>query len=217
VILGGAEGDDIEVGLGSDIVLGDGGEVNLNNVGAGAANDIRTIDGAIGGDDLIVGGAGVSVLIGGFGADRIVTGQGSATLIGDNGEILRDENAVVRLVRTTDLDDATAGADLIQSAAGSNIILGGLGAAADGTGDAIDAPRPTTSKARRWRWAARTASAAARTTSSSAATAATTSSSARAATPCWVTTARCAATARAPSCRCVPSTWMRARAGWTAS
>jgi Ca2+-binding RTX toxin-like protein len=133
VIIGGAEGDDIEVGLGSDIVLGDSGEVNLNNTGAGAANDIRSIDGAIGGDDTIIGGAGVSVLIGGFGADRITTGAGSATIIGDNGAVLRDGAGTVLQVRTTDTESTTGGVDRIVSQGGANIVLGGVG------GDLIDA------------------------------------------------------------------------------
>ena len=63
-------------------VLGDNGEVNLNHTGASETNDIRSIDGHIGGDDQITGGEGTSILIGGFGADRIVTGAGSTVIIG---------------------------------------------------------------------------------------------------------------------------------------
>src|SRR6185503_13213680 len=60
------------------------------------------------------------------GADEIVTGTGSAVIVGDDGEILRDAQERVTKVSATGTDDEAAGADLITSNAGSNVILGGL-------------------------------------------------------------------------------------------
>ncbi|HYR33730.1 MAG TPA: hypothetical protein VEQ87_05520, partial [Burkholderiales bacterium] len=127
VILGGAGGDDIRASGGSDIILGDAGEANLNQRGTGARNDIKTIDEGAGAADFIRGGDDETYIIGGAGADDIETGAGSAVILGDNGEIWRD--ALERVLRafTTDRSDATAGADLIVSNAGSNVILAGLG------------------------------------------------------------------------------------------
>jgi Ca2+-binding RTX toxin-like protein len=130
IILGGAGGDVITAGLGSDIILGDNGEVNLNQADS---NDILSIEPGTGGDDQITGGSGESFIIGGFGADLITTGAGSAVILGDNGVVRRNGAEVVTQVRTTDADETTGGVDEITSAAGTNVILGGVG------GDLIDA------------------------------------------------------------------------------
>ena len=123
VILGGAGGDDIEASGGSDIILGDNGEV-LFNLGI-----IRTTFPGKGAADKIKGGDGVgsnTTIIGGAGADEIVTGTGNAVIVGDDGEILRDALERVIKVSATGTDEAAAGADLITSNAGTNVILGGL-------------------------------------------------------------------------------------------
>jgi Ca2+-binding RTX toxin-like protein len=128
VIIGGALGDVIAASLGSDIIFGDNGDVTVNRL---TANDIVSVEPGIGGDDVISGGdSGRSVIIGGFGTDSISTGLGSAVILGDNGQVLRGPAPAetVLTVLTTDVDAATGARDVITSAAGTNVILGGVGA-----------------------------------------------------------------------------------------
>jgi Ca2+-binding RTX toxin-like protein len=131
IIIGGAKDDVITAGEGSVLILGDNGEVNLNQPDT---NDIFTINPDIGGDDKITGGSGTTIIVGGFGADRITSGSGDAVILGDNGVLRRNGAEVVTQVRTTDDNAATGGADIITSEAGTNVILGGV------AGDIIKAP-----------------------------------------------------------------------------
>jgi Ca2+-binding RTX toxin-like protein len=119
VILGGVGGDLLDAPLGSNVVLGDNGEVN---VGA----DIFTTEPGLGGDDVITGAAD-NVILGGFGADAIALGGGTNVVLGDNG-IVRRAAGVVTQVATTDTTAAPGGDDQILSQAGLNVILGGVGA-----------------------------------------------------------------------------------------
>src|SRR5581483_3969525 len=130
VILGGAAGDCIQGTSGNDVILGDNGDVFLNNTASGNTNDIKSIALADGGDDSIsTGAAGLAIVIGGAGVDHITTGTGNAVILGDNGEVDSDNNEVILTVETTDVDASTAAGDIIDSniSQGTNVILGGVG------------------------------------------------------------------------------------------
>src|SRR5262249_8781525 len=105
----------IDASLGSSIVLGDNGVVNTGG-------DIFTTETNLGGDDVITSGANNTIL-GGFGADRITLGGGTNTVLGDNGIVKRTVAGTVTQVATTDTSNSTAGADVITSQRGVNIII----------------------------------------------------------------------------------------------
>ena len=134
VILGGAEGDIITADLGGNIILGDAGEVNLNNTGLNSTNDIFTTSPDVGGVDIITGGANAvgNIIIGGAKGDSITGGLGNDTILGDGGRVFRDANSVVTRVVTGDKDGTTSdedvpvgGVDTIDGGAGDDVILGG--------------------------------------------------------------------------------------------
>jgi Ca2+-binding RTX toxin-like protein len=125
IVLGGVGGDLIDAAFGSNIVLGDNGQVNVGG-------DVFTTEIGLGGNDIITGGAD-NIILGGFGDDEITLGGGTNIVLGDNGIVRRVGGAVTQ-VKTTDLDSSTGGVDLITSNGGVNVILGGVG------GDLIDAP-----------------------------------------------------------------------------
>ncbi|MEH6585177.1 MAG: LEPR-XLL domain-containing protein [Halioglobus sp.] len=145
---------------GDDIILGDNGLVNFGDDGPlpedldlGDLDLIQTIAGRnlglpLGGVDYIFGNAGTDTALGGSYADRIfgdndelidqsgiadLLGQGAAAdiLIGDQGEVLR-ENDLPTLIQTTDTSvgpedtEIEGGADHIQGNDGADIILGGV-------------------------------------------------------------------------------------------
>jgi hypothetical protein len=136
--LAGPGSDKINVGLGNDFVIADFGvieqvagtnrilkttqviEVRSNRTGEGA-NDIITFDG------------GNNVIIGGFGADIINSGSGHGIVVGDN-TVLGDNGFVIlsngtrQRVESTDITEATGGADLISLGAGSDQVIAGVGA-----------------------------------------------------------------------------------------
>jgi Ca2+-binding RTX toxin-like protein len=133
VIIGGAAGDTIVGSSGDDVLIGDNGSVALNNVTG--SNDITSIALDQGGNDTITGGVGQSIIIGGFGTDTLTAGTGDAVILGDNGEVDRGPapSETILSVFTTDTTSATGATDYITSAAGDNVILGGVG------GDVINA------------------------------------------------------------------------------
>jgi Ca2+-binding RTX toxin-like protein len=141
VILGGAGADTLFAGLGAvggNIILGDNGVANLNNRGTGASNDVFTTSPSIGGNDLITGGNGANILIGGGGDDEITGGAGDEVLVGDGATVVRDaDEQIVRVVTGGEADhpgvatDASVppqgigGSDTIDGGAGRDVILGG--------------------------------------------------------------------------------------------
>ena len=144
IVLGGTGGDLIDAGTdGSrDIVLGDNGFANFTD--DGRIEVIASTDFAIGGDDDITVGDGDDLVIGGAGADAIdvdrltlalVPGDsGDDIVIGDNGRatFFTDGGGQI-LTGIETIAPAVGARDLINTAAGSDIVIGGVG------GDLIDA------------------------------------------------------------------------------
>jgi Ca2+-binding RTX toxin-like protein len=130
VIMGGAEGDQIYAPLGGKIILGDNGQANL----AGPDRDVFSTDPAIGGSDVIVGGAdGVgNIILGGAQDDDIAAGTGDDVVLGDSGYVQRD--ALGRLIRVYSIAPDIGGADRIEAGVGYDVIMGGA------EGDTINAP-----------------------------------------------------------------------------
>ena len=89
----------------------------------------------IGGDDIITLGRGIAVVIGGVGTDTITTqgvagNQGTAVILGDAGRIVTNTqtgSSDFHLLLVETLFPEIGARDVINTSAGSDIIVGGLG------------------------------------------------------------------------------------------
>ncbi len=123
LILGGADGDDISAGGGTDVVIGDFGAILISN---GALQTARTTDAAAttGGNDTIRGGTGGDVILGGAADDSIFGEDGKDVVHGDHGLVRWTDGAITRVV-TIDEMATTGGTDAISGGADDDLILGG--------------------------------------------------------------------------------------------
>ncbi|MHA1215846.1 MAG: hypothetical protein ACTSPX_00790, partial [Candidatus Thorarchaeota archaeon] len=156
VILGGVQGDtlygdrsipttDSTASDGDDVILGDNGQLEFD----AGDDDLTTLDvvasnlDARGGVDTISGNAGNDVAIGGTAGDVIygddvvassADSDGRDILLGDNAEIdlegktgqMHVLDSAVKMIRTTDDDTVTGGADSISGNAAGDYIIGGV-------------------------------------------------------------------------------------------
>ncbi|NIQ03506.1 MAG: hypothetical protein GWM98_26665, partial [Nitrospinaceae bacterium] len=144
IILGGVNGssDDISGNDGDDIILGDNGELIYDDA---VDPDLSTLDviqtflDGDGGSDTISGDAGSDIILGGSGGDTIYgddsTGSNGTDdladfIVGDNGRFDLTTNLIAQIV-TTDVSEATGGADTISGNAGDDVILGGVNGSSD--------------------------------------------------------------------------------------
>ncbi|WP_293776173.1 hypothetical protein [uncultured Oxalicibacterium sp.] len=127
-VIGGIGGDDITVGNGDGILIGDNGIVTFDADGV-YAQVIESTDylAGLGGNDKIEAGNGNHFVIGGYGEDTITTGIGNDVILGDNGKITLNANGkVTELDASTDV--ASSGAkDIIISGDGNKFVIGGIG------------------------------------------------------------------------------------------
>ena len=139
IVIGGFGADEINTGDGSNIVLGDSGQIvrtgsviTIPSFGL-ALGIVRSISPEIGGIDNITGGDGVDVILGGAEADNIVGAQGNNLVFGDNGRVEFDGNIPNfstfphTIVRAVTIADAIGGDDDILTGVGADVILGGAG------------------------------------------------------------------------------------------
>ncbi|MHC4618339.1 MAG: hypothetical protein ACYTEQ_11370 [Planctomycetota bacterium] len=138
IIIGGNNGDflygdDTSSSAGSadgrDIIIGDNGEILLTN---GVIAQIRTTDTTndTGGADIICGNYDEDIILGGLnGSPDVLEGdEGDNVLLGDNGELIYDQDGVLStldVVQTTHTN--LGGSDIIYGRSGNDIILGGTG------------------------------------------------------------------------------------------
>ena len=149
VIEGGMGADSITVlGVGAtgtsfDTILGDNGEVHRNSYAVATAYALRDVHStltlmSLGGNDSIFGANGDKVILGGFGADTITlktSSESTRYIAGDNAQVTFDTYGGMTDFYSTDVADATGGADVITlidlgsgSVLGTNFIIGGMGA-----------------------------------------------------------------------------------------
>src|SRR5581483_1813641 len=147
IILGGYGDDQITLGGGTAVVLGDNGVVRRYGVTAGDANDgfqsladvymVDTTDttAATGGNDTIASNGGENVILGGVGSDFITAGAGTDNIVlGDNGVVnMNQVGADADNIQSSPCADGTytcaspVGAGDTIIAGSNNIILGGVG------------------------------------------------------------------------------------------
>jgi Ca2+-binding RTX toxin-like protein len=129
--------DTVTTGDGVDRVMGDNGEFNFD--ANGLLESFASTYPALGGDDTLAVGDGANIVVGGFGNDTIVTGADADIVLGDNGEVTYTPGTeFVAQARTTDVENATGGNDIIIADEGDNLILAGVGADTVTTGDGTD-------------------------------------------------------------------------------
>ena len=119
VVLGGANGDNIEIGPGRSTVIGDESRVTYDN---GVMRRAETLE-IVGGDDTITIASGTKLVIGGDDRDSITTGAGHSVVLGDNGFF--DFDPAGKLTEASTMDHGIGENDTIVFGAGTNVILGG--------------------------------------------------------------------------------------------
>ncbi len=133
-VLGGAGGDVITDADGNKIVIGDNGQITFLN---GVLWLVTTSDPTDGGDDTITVGDGNDIVFGGTGADTINTAGGNDLVFGDHGFVAglisadRLPGVAYLALFTwrsidTGIDDGGA-ADVIDTGAGDDVVIGGQG------------------------------------------------------------------------------------------
>lgn len=141
ILMGGAGEDRVTGGDGTNIIIGDYAQIT-GTAGvtptAGLPMAVATIlgtDVAAGDDDVLTGGSGYDIVMGGYGSDRIQTdGNGSSSDLGDivagdyarlvfRTDITTDTHPILTLAETT--DETVGDVDEITTGAGGDIVLGG--------------------------------------------------------------------------------------------
>ncbi|MBQ0785848.1 MAG: calcium-binding protein, partial [Amphritea sp.] len=124
-VLGGSGGDTINTANGTDLVLGDNGEIQYTGSELSSISSTNTADGGI--DDINLGN-GSKTVIAGVGADTVDTGtSGIHRVIGDNGTITYNAGALRSMTSDAHAD---GGEDTITLSGDVNQVIGG--SAADG-------------------------------------------------------------------------------------
>ncbi|MGB3415081.1 MAG: calcium-binding protein [Mesorhizobium sp.] len=134
ILVGGSEGDTIQVLGGSDndigdVVLGDNGVIVFDD--EGNVTSIESTDPGYYGDDVIETGAGDNIVIAGSGNDRVTSKGGDDVILGDNGKATFENNILLRIESTLATfvgpDGPIAYDDVIDAGDGRNVVFGGNG------------------------------------------------------------------------------------------
>ena len=133
--------DVIDAGLGNDFIDGKGGnDLIFADTGKIGEDGLTLKLGALGGDDVVIGGGGDDVIFGGGGDDKLggdldprmadpdTDPAGNDVIIGDGGLLtLGAANAFLNITKFEDTDSATGGADIIFGHRGNDIVYAGGG------------------------------------------------------------------------------------------
>ncbi|MGV7234872.1 MAG: calcium-binding protein, partial [Nitrosomonadaceae bacterium] len=126
-IIAGATGDDeIYAGIGNDIILGDGGSLSFTGGVLTRAESTASTQG----NDIIVVLGGDNLILGGAGSDTVTTGDGEDLILGDTGEVVFDAGVLKSVTTSNEGGEA----DYISTGAGDDIVLAGLGSDVIDTG-----------------------------------------------------------------------------------
>jgi Ca2+-binding RTX toxin-like protein len=151
IVIGGAAGDIIDAGTGSNIVFGDNARITAAIADAPnfstqpfTIGRLETLAPGIGGDDKITTGIGRDILFGGTGADTIVANFGETSAAPDAANIVLGDDGYIDYVRAerpdsglgadtnsadvdviASIDFADGGIDTITTGAANDIIIGG--------------------------------------------------------------------------------------------
>ncbi|MFT7691453.1 MAG: Ca2+-binding RTX toxin-like protein, partial [Candidatus Latescibacterota bacterium] len=127
ILVGGNGADTISAGDGDHVVFGDHALVDYSIDGDLSTLDLVTSVDPVagGGDDVLVGGTGRNIVLGGLGDDRIEWVGGINAIVGDNGWVDLVAGAVVEI---KSIDVELGRDDTITVQTGINTLIGGAGA-----------------------------------------------------------------------------------------
>ena len=118
-------------------VLGHGGPLDRTDGLTRGVSVVVSVDPAVGGADIITGGEGDDVILGGLAGDVIDAGEGFNVVLGDSGGItagFRPAYAGLRLAplpgilgTITTTAPSLGGDDVIDTGSGKDVVLGGMG------------------------------------------------------------------------------------------
>jgi Ca2+-binding RTX toxin-like protein len=131
-VVGGAGEDRINIGGGTNVVLGDEGGIEVltdSNGDATGTTVIESLNDAIGDSDLISVGPGVNIVVGGASTDTITvlasTPTSRAVVLGDSGSIsLANDGTLLSAESSTPV---SGDRDIINLTSGVNTVIGGAG------------------------------------------------------------------------------------------
>ncbi|MBL4628413.1 MAG: calcium-binding protein, partial [Roseicyclus sp.] len=123
-VIGSVGADDISLGQGGGIVLGDNGRIESD--AAGLLVRVETIESMIGGSDSITAGDGATVVFGGAAGDQITTAGGDDVIAGDMA-VLTFNTGVRSVFESVIEDPAFGGPDTVATGAGDDWVLLGEG------------------------------------------------------------------------------------------
>ena len=138
-MMGGPGNDNIEAGDGSNTLIGDTGEVELQNSRIQAIRSIPSPTNPEA-DDIITAGDGANWILGGLGSDTIRVGSGENFLMGDLGSMTFEFDFASGLNRLTKMETrypSLGAGDSISAGSGFNYVVTGVGldsGVIDGTG-----------------------------------------------------------------------------------
>ena len=138
-MMGGPGNDTIEAGDGSNTLIGDTGEVELQNARIQAIRSIPSPTNPEA-DDTITAGDGANWILGGLGSDTIRVGSGENFLMGDLGSMDFEFDFASGLNRLTGMETrypSLGAGDSISTGSGVNFVVTGVGldrGVIDGTG-----------------------------------------------------------------------------------
>ena len=132
-VLAGLSGDTVVTLDGSDVVLGDNGElIYVDSI----LNKVFSTEITLGGTDTLAVGDGDNLVIAGSNKDSITAGLGADRVVGDNAEINYDLTGMIASMATYAAEQS--GNDSITIDGGDNSILAGAGDDSVITGDGDD-------------------------------------------------------------------------------
>jgi Ca2+-binding RTX toxin-like protein len=123
-VIAGIGADSIAGGTGNSLVIGDEGSVSYDS-GAGRLTMVQTASPTFGAADVVRLGIGNSIILGGAGADSIAAGAGNDIVLGDNGSIAYAAGLLT--IGSIRRRRPRAAMTRSRSAAGNQIVIGGVG------------------------------------------------------------------------------------------
>ncbi len=122
MVIGGIRDDIIDGADGNDVLIGDNGQITLEE---GLLLQVTSIPDHQGGSDVITGGNGGDILIGGLSSDTLLGGSGFDILFGDNGVVdFLDGNPWI----AETIPSSGGDVDYLDGGEGTDVLFGGEGA-----------------------------------------------------------------------------------------
>ena len=135
VVIGGAAGDVIDLGGGTNLAFGDSGYIEwAQQAGTNEIAQAGSIAPGDGGDDQISTAGGQNLVVGGAGDDPFTLGSGTNIVLGDSGAIVANPfhgphfgDLPITLTSVTSVATSIGGNDYIHTGSGDEIVIGGAG------------------------------------------------------------------------------------------